>query len=204
MFNLSPDLEKRFERYIALASGIFLLLLAVSGNFVAETLGCKTQYALTNNMFLKNLVILFMIYFTINYTSDEAEHPLVSMKNALIMWVLFVLFGRMRPSYTLAVIILLLISYMLNNFRKYYKSSAPEDKTESSLSDGKTNKTVEKKQQVATDKQLFELQTISVSTAIILIIFGSLMYLRDKKREYGRNFQVMKFIFGVKKCASLS
>ena len=43
MLNLSPDLEKRFERYIALASGIFLLLLAVSGNFVAETLGCKTQ-----------------------------------------------------------------------------------------------------------------------------------------------------------------
>ena len=145
-----------------------------------------------------------MIYFTINYTSDEAEHPLVSMKNALIMWILFVLFGRMRPSYTLAVIILLLISYMLNNFRKYNKASTPEDKTNGVLSDGKTNETAEKKQHIATDKQLFELQTISVSAAVILIVFGSLMYLRDKKREYGRNFQIMKFIFGVKKCASLS
>ena len=33
-----------------LIKGIFLLILAVSGNFVAETLGCKSQKLLTENI----------------------------------------------------------------------------------------------------------------------------------------------------------
>ena len=37
-----------------------LLVLSVSGNFLAETLGCQSQKIL-NNMFVKHLLILFMI-----------------------------------------------------------------------------------------------------------------------------------------------
>ncbi len=37
--------------------GIFLLILGVSGNFVAETLGCKTQKLLSENMFAKHFII---------------------------------------------------------------------------------------------------------------------------------------------------
>ena len=47
------------EFYVGLSNAMMLLILAVTGNFVAETLSCKTQYALTNNMYLKHLVILF-------------------------------------------------------------------------------------------------------------------------------------------------
>ena len=207
MLNLSPENTVYAEKYIALANGIFLLLLAVSGNFVAETLGCKTQFALSNNMYLKNLVILFMIYFTINYTSDDIEHPLSSMKNAVIIWILFVLFGRMRPMYTLATILLLLVAYVLNNFRKYYKASGPSEEELNSATINndkkKANETL-KKETEATDKQIFELQTVTLGSAMILIIVGSLMYLNDKKREYGNKFEILKFIFGVKKCASFN
>ena len=132
MLNLSSKFAEKAESYITLANGIFLLLLAVSGNFVAETLGCKTQYALSNNMYLKNLVILFMIYFTINFTSDDVSHPLHTLQGTVIIWIFFVLFSRMRPMYTLAVIILLLITYILNNFRKYYKATAPPPKDDKS------------------------------------------------------------------------
>ena len=43
---------------INLITGIFLLILAVSGNFIAETLGCKTQKLLSENMFAKNIIII--------------------------------------------------------------------------------------------------------------------------------------------------
>ena len=47
--------------------GIFLLALGVSGNFVAETLGCQTQKLLTESMLAKQSVILMMIYFAIDF-----------------------------------------------------------------------------------------------------------------------------------------
>ena len=35
--------------------GFFLLLLAIMGNFTAETLGCKIRYVLTNNILITPL-----------------------------------------------------------------------------------------------------------------------------------------------------
>ena len=54
----------------SIIKGIFLLILAVAGNFVAETLGCKTQKLLSNNMYAKHVVLLTTIYFCINYTDN--------------------------------------------------------------------------------------------------------------------------------------
>ena len=51
--------------------GIFLLILAVAGNFVAETLGCKTQKLLSENMLAKQVVILLILYFAIDFTSKH-------------------------------------------------------------------------------------------------------------------------------------
>ena len=45
----------------SIIKGIFLLILAVAGNFVAETLGCKTQKLLSNNMLSKHIIIILTI-----------------------------------------------------------------------------------------------------------------------------------------------
>ena len=37
-----------------------LLFISIAGNFLAETLGCRTQFYL-ENMYIKHLLILFMI-----------------------------------------------------------------------------------------------------------------------------------------------
>ena len=39
------------ESITKLTNGFFLLFLALSGNFIAETLGCETQYYFSNNIF---------------------------------------------------------------------------------------------------------------------------------------------------------
>ena len=72
--------------------GIFLLVLAVAGNFVAETLGCKTQKLLSENMYAKHMVILLILYFAIGFTGgDIPQHPSVVLKMALGIYVLFFL-----------------------------------------------------------------------------------------------------------------
>ena len=37
--------------------GLFLLILAIGGGYTAETLGCKTQKLLSNNMYVKHMYV---------------------------------------------------------------------------------------------------------------------------------------------------
>ena len=57
-----------FEKYMVfenitindIIKSIFLMLLAISGGYVAQTLGCKTQNLLTNNLYVKHIVIIML------------------------------------------------------------------------------------------------------------------------------------------------
>jgi len=174
------------EFYVGLSNAMMLLILAVTGNFVAETLSCKTQYALTNNMYLKHLVIIFMIYFTLNFTSEKNPHPKIALKNSLAIWALFVLFGKTNPNFTIAIATLLVSIYILKNFREHYKQKI---------------KNKQKFKQI--DTKLLNLQTKSLILAVVLILVGSFLYMNDKRQEYGAKFNIFKFLFGVTTCKSL-
>lgn len=65
--------------------GLFLLILAVAGNFVAETLGCKTQKLLSENMLAKHFVIILILYFAIDFTSEKLNTPFDTFKLALFL-----------------------------------------------------------------------------------------------------------------------
>ena len=174
------------EFYVGLSNAMMLLILAVTGNFVAETLSCKTQYALTNNMYLKHLVILFMIYFTLNFTTDDNPHPKRALKNAIIIWVLFVLFGKTTPNFTITIAALLIIIYILKNLREHYK-----------------HKIKNKQKSKHLDNKLLQLQSKLLTLALVLIFIGSFLYMNEKRHEYGAKFDIFKFIFGVTTCKSL-
>ena len=84
-----------------------LLFISIAGNFLAETLGCRTQFYL-ENMYIKHLLILFMIYFTIDFTQgDEVVNPVVNLKRAIIVWVFFHLFTHLDIAPTVIVLLLL-------------------------------------------------------------------------------------------------
>ena len=42
--------------------GIFLIILAEYGNFVADTVGCNTQKFLSDNILAKQFIIVIIIY----------------------------------------------------------------------------------------------------------------------------------------------
>ena len=60
-----------FGDFIGLTDGFFLLFLAVSGNFIAETLGCETQFLFSNNLIVKQIIVFLILFFTINLTSKK-------------------------------------------------------------------------------------------------------------------------------------
>ena len=75
-------------------AGLFLLILSVSGNYIAETLSCRTRSILTHSMLAKHIMIMFLIYFTINFTSSEVVHPFTQMENAFYIWIFFLMFTK--------------------------------------------------------------------------------------------------------------
>ena len=60
------------EAFETVLKATLLLVLSVSGNFLAETLGCQSQKVL-GNMVVKHVLILFMIYFTIDFTQRDQD-----------------------------------------------------------------------------------------------------------------------------------
>lgn len=163
--------------------GIFLLILAVSGNFIAETLGCKTQKLLSGNMFAKNIVIILITYFSLGLSnSDEVVSPLINFQNALLIWVSFVIFNKMSLLFTLTAFALLTIKLVLFNYIDYYKKKGKNE-----------DKIV---QLESTYNHLF-------NANIGVVIVGFLLYLKKQYKEHYKNFNVVTFLFGSVKCKSM-
>ena len=78
-----------------------------------------------NNTFIKHLLLLFMIYFTIDFAKDEnapPEHPIKNMGKAFIVWVIFHVFTHLKQTPTAILVILLMIVYISDNYSSYLKS----------------------------------------------------------------------------------
>jgi hypothetical protein len=164
--------------------GVFLLVLAVAGNFIAETLGCKTQKLLSENMYSKHFISLFILYFAIGFVnSDSPQHPTTVIQIASVVYVLFLMFTKMNLVFTLIVFGLLAITYINSTFINYYKSETP------------------KETELITT--LESLQNKYYTLIVGLILIGFSLYFRKQYGEYHKTWSTSKFLFGVNKCKSM-
>lgn len=167
----------------AIIKSIFLLLLAVSGNFVAETLSCKTRLYMSNHMVVKQLVVYMMIYFTLHFVDSDTPHPLEVAKKAVIIWLAFIMFTKMSPKYTLMGFIVLIVFFILTNFIDYEKSK-----------DAKTKKVIDKISFYEKGQELLFFLIICIT------VTGFISYMMDKHKEYGDEFDIVTFLMGKIEC----
>ena len=157
------------------------MLLAICGGYVAQTLGCKTQKILTENMYVKHIVVFSLIYFTSSVLSEK-KHPNKNLLNTLTIYSLYLVFTKMSIEFTLGVLFLLGVNYVISTYIKYYESNDIE------------------KEKV---KKLKDIQNKLSLISLISILIGSTLYMRKKYNEYGKDFSLKTFIFGVLKCKGL-
>ena len=185
ILNKDKDVVVQFDedRYSTINSSL-LVVLAVAGNFVAETLNCKTQKALSENMLLKNTIIFFLIYFTLNLTNQENPHPIIVFRKAILVWIIFFIFNRTHYIVNLFIFALFIATYVISNYVKYYQS--------------------EKKPPIKLIQRLQYTMKILEYALIVSLVVGFLLYFNEKRNEYsGQNWDSFKFVFGVNKCKSL-
>tara|TARA_Y100000389_G_scaffold204972_1_gene261455 strand:- start:13833 stop:14393 length:561 start_codon:yes stop_codon:yes gene_type:complete len=165
--------------------GVFLLIVAVAGNFIAETLSCQSRKLLTENMFVKNIVIFMVIYFALDFTSDLNEHihPKDLAIKSLIVWAFFLIFNKMDLKYTGLVFAGLFYILIVKNLIDYYTATDEEGNKEY----------IEKLNKSA------KLTLIILS---VLLIVGFSSYSIRQYNDHKKDFDIIKFILGKPKCDS--
>lgn len=171
------------DKIHSLTKGVFLLLLAVGGNFVAETLGCNMHKLLKTNIFAKHLLLFMILYFTISFTSHhDVPDPINNLTNATLVYGFFIMFTRMRLHITILAFFVLMILYLLSEFITYYTSHPDK------VSHDRIN--------TLTDIQ----QTLYFLLPIILL-YGFSTYIFDEYKVNGKNTtKWLNLIFGVPRC----
>ena len=165
-----------------LLKGIFLLILAIAGNYIAELFGCQTRYLLNNNIFVKHFLTLVLIYFTLGFTDNSHFNPLNHLKLTLLIWTTLLFFTKMSINFTVFSFILICIIYVMNDYINYLEKNSDKNK----------NQLVKIKQ----TKQFFEI------LFYLSIIIGFSIYAIKQYNEHNKDFSVIKLIFGTLDCDS--
>ena len=161
-----------------LIKGALLVFLAMSGNFLAELLGCKTQKLLAENMWAKHIILIFSIYFAVGFTTNL--NPVTNMRDTLVIWLIFLLFTKLSVAFTGIIFICLAGLYITQNFLDYYK-----------VQDSLSKKTLDL---IVKVKNMF---TIGL---IIILIIGFTLYSRQQFLDHRDDFSAIKLLFGTISC----
>lgn len=169
--------------YIDKSKGVFLLIIAICGNFIAETLNCRLQKNLTHNRVFKYLVVFFTIYISITLTSKKTVNPFNILFNTIITFIIFILFTRMTLYPTYISISIFIFIFFTNNYLLYLNTS---------------------KYKYTSLKNLlnFSLKLLLITLFFVMVI-GNIQYLQEKRKQFGSKFHFINYIFGNYQCEKI-
>jgi hypothetical protein len=194
LFNKLLEKYKNIENiYINVIAGVFLLFLAISGNFLVETLNCHTQQLLTNSVVAKQVMIFFIIFFTIDFSNLVVEKPSVKLVKTVMVYIFYLLFTKMNKKPTLIVFILLIITYIVNSYKRYYRFRY-EEITNSSIELHK-----EKKHHQQYADYLLRLEAILLFTIMVTILVGFYYYYNQKLKQ-DKKLKLLDLLTNIVKC----
>ena len=163
------------------SASLFILYLVISSNFLPQTFSCRLQQLLNSSMIVKHLfgfmTLLFFVVAT-NTKKDITAINILLISVAIYLW--FIISTKMHLSVWGLLIIILGIVYLLQLY-------------ESNLNDNKSN---DENVNDADIENIQSLKKILTYISLLITAFGFIIYLGEKKLEYGEEFSFMKFIIG--------
>lgn len=170
--------------------GLLLIFLAILCNFIGDTMNCHIQRSIQQYTFIKWIIILGLIYFTINFTSSSNTNPSWLLLYSLIILIIFILFMKQYHITFYISIVLLLGIFSLNQYLVYYKNL--EQQEEGNL------------HRYDTLIHRMEIALVGLGiTLVILLVIGNIIYLNKQREFYKGNFNWITFYFGASPCGYL-
>ena len=166
---------------------IFIFILIVSANFLAEIFPCRLQHLLRSNMLVKHIFGLFtMIFFVVLSSGIKEKNILNIVKSSFLLYILFILISKSQI-YTFYFILLFLgITYIINIIKQEEKEIIQEELIKEDFDNY--------------DHITYILYILIIITTII----GVILYMGEKKIEYRNNFNYFTFFLGKPNCAGKS
>ena len=156
---------------------------------------CRIRYAFTNNIFFKHsiafLTVLFFVVLTDPYKQIKVNDLLVT--SVKLYGIFILLSNTITPAFYLALI-LAGVTYITNLKKKEYLEEIEKLNKESKKDTNKIN-------MINSEiKKIEQVNQVCIMLFLVVTISGSLIYLGEKKYEYGKHFSYSKFLLGTPEC----
>jgi hypothetical protein len=170
---------------------IFIFILIVSANFLAEIFPCRLQNVLRNNMLFKHIFGFFtMIFFVVLSSNSNDKNILVIIKKSVLLYILFIFISKCHLYMFYFIIIFLGTAYIID-IVKQDNINKIENNKELNNEELEYNKKIN-----YYDNILFILYIL----ILISVFIGVILYMGEKKIEYKNNFNYFTFFIGKPTC----
>ena len=170
---------------------IFIFILMVSANFLAEIFPCRLQYLLRNNMLVKHLFGFFTILFFVRLSNSDDKNLFNIIKKSFLLYIIFVLISKSNIYFFYFILLCLGITYIINLQK--------EDDAEKFK-----NNEINKQEYDENIKTYDTITYVIYILIFIAIIIGIFVYMGEKKIEYNKKFNYLTFFIGRPICINKS
>ena len=181
---------------------IFIFILIISANFLAEIFPCRLQNVLRSNMIIKHIFGFFTLVFFVGLSSsDENKNLYITIKDAFLLYILFILISKCNISLFYIIMIFLGITYIINILKDEENEKIKKDNNDKLDEKEINNRLREHNNKINIYNNITYILYILI---IVLIIIGVLIYMGEKKIEYKNNFKYFTFFMGKPSCIGKS
>ena len=160
-------------------NAIFLMMVAVSGNFIKEMFPCGFQKVFDRSVILKYILTFFILFISvilIKPSITKGRSLIFIFGITIFIYIWFILMTKMNVYFFLTLLFILFILYICIQYYSYKKLS---DK----------------------DKKEYNIITTTIFVlSIVITVIGFLLYYGEKKYEYKKMFSWNKFFFDTVVC----
>jgi len=172
---------------------IFVFILIISANFLAEIFPCGLQEVLRNNMIIKHTFGFFtMIFFVVLSYKNKNKNIYDIIIKSFGLYLFFIVISRCEIHFFYFILIFLGITYIINILKHdtiKEEINKKEDKN--------------KKRHEENNKKMMIYDNMTFILYILIILstfFGLLISMGEKKIEYKKKFNYFTFFIGKHRC----
>jgi len=168
-----------FDDINSIIRAVFLLFIAISANFLGNTLSCNLQYNFISNPYLRHFFLYLIIVFTIDFTSKSSKSIIEILTKSLIIYIFYVILSKQNYITLYIVIIMLIAIYFIYIQTNYLKINN-------------------------LDTIYYDNLTSNLIYGVgIISSIGFILYFNKQYNDHYDDFDILKFIFGTNVCKKL-
>jgi len=188
---------------------VFILFLIISSNYIGELFPCRIQDVLMGNVIMKHFVAFLTLLFFVLIVE-----PSMNMKfkeliyNSSMMYLVFLVLINNSLSFFVASIIILGVLYIIHLNKVEIRTTLSKDTGNEEEKEGKEQEGKEDGAVIKHSEKMLSMfeQMSNILTYLFagVVSLGFIIYMGEKKIEYGKTFSYLTFIFGKPSCRNES